>query len=55
MSYTPYLIANYATGLDQSRQPWLLPDDAQEDLFDGYVYRGVMSKLVIFVESPSID
>lgn len=44
MTYTPYLIANYATGVDRSRQPWLLPDDAQEDLFDGYVYRGVMSK-----------
>ena len=44
MSYTPYLIANYATGLDRSLQPWLIPDDAQEQLFDGYVYRGTMSK-----------
>lgn len=44
MSYTPYLIANYSTGLDKRLQPWLIPDDAQEELFDGYVYRGVMSK-----------
>ncbi len=44
MGYTPYLIANYATGVDQRLQPWLIPDDAQEQLFDGYVYRGVMSK-----------
>lgn len=44
MTYTSFLVANYGTALDRSRQPWLLPDDAQEDLFDGYVYRGVMSK-----------
>ena len=44
MTYTPYLIANYATGLEKRLQPWLIPDDAQEQLFDGYVYRGTMSK-----------
>lgn len=44
MSYTPYLIANFATGFDQERQPWLLPDDAQEWIYDGYVYRGVWQK-----------
>ncbi len=44
MTYAPYLIANYATGLDKRLQPWLIPDDAQEQLFDGYVYRGTMSK-----------
>lgn len=44
MTYSPYLIANYATGLDTRLQPWLIPDDAQEQLFDGYVYRGTMSK-----------
>lgn len=44
MAYQPYLIANYSTGLDKSLQPWLLPDDAQEELLDGYVYRGTMSK-----------
>lgn len=44
MTYSPYLIANYATGLDTRLQPWLIPDDAQEQLYDGYVYRGTMSK-----------
>lgn len=44
MTYAPYLIANYATGIDSKLQPWLIPDDAQEQLFDGFVYRGTMSK-----------
>jgi hypothetical protein len=44
MAYQPFLISNYATGFDGERQPWLLPDDAQETLFDGFVYRGVWSK-----------
>src|ERR1043166_2409831 len=44
MTYQPYLIANFSTGLDKKLQPWLIPDDAQEQLYDGDVYRGVMSK-----------
>lgn len=44
MAYTPYLIANYSTGLEKRLQPWLIPDDAQEQLYDGYVYRGTLSK-----------
>jgi hypothetical protein len=44
MSYQPFLIAAYATGLDQRLQPWLLPNDAMVELFDGYVYRGVTTK-----------
>ena len=44
MTYTPYLIADFSTGVDRRLQPWLIPDDAQEVLLDGYVYRGVMSK-----------
>ena len=36
MTYTPYLIANFATGLEKRLQPWLIPDDAQEELLDGY-------------------
>lgn len=44
MTYTPHLIAKYVSGLDQSVQPWLLPDEAQEELLDGYVYRGVWQK-----------
>lgn len=37
MSFQGYLIANFATGLDKAVQPWLIPDDAQETLFDGFV------------------
>lgn len=44
MSYQPFLIANFATGLDRELQPWMLPNDAFTDLFDGYVYRGVTHK-----------
>lgn len=44
MGYNPYLIANFSTGVDKRLQPWLIPDDAQEQLLDGYVYRGTMSK-----------
>ncbi len=44
MSYSGFLIANYATGLDRELQPWLLPNDAFVDLFDGFVYRGVTRK-----------
>ncbi len=42
--YDGYLIANFETGFDRERQPWLLPDDAQFQLLDGYVYRGVWQK-----------
>lgn len=41
MDYQGYLIANFSTGFDKERQPWLLPDDAQDQLYDGFVYRGV--------------
>src|ERR1041385_993230 len=44
MNYTPYLISNYATGLNNRLQPWLNADDAQQELFDGFVYRGTLSK-----------
>jgi Ubiquitin-activating enzyme E1 FCCH domain len=44
MTYQPYLIANFATALDKRLQPWLSPDDAQLQLYDGFVYRGVQSK-----------
>lgn len=44
MSYFPFLICNYATGLDRELQPWLLPNDAFVDLLDGFVYRGVTRK-----------
>lgn len=44
MSYSPFLISNYATGFDRELEPWLLPNDAFTDLLDGFVYRGVTNK-----------
>lgn len=44
MTYKPFLISNYATGLDRELQPWLLPTDAYVDLEDGFVHRGVTRK-----------
>ncbi len=44
MSYQPFLIAQFSTGLDRQFEPWLLPDEAQQDLFDGFAYRGILSK-----------
>lgn len=41
MSYQPFLIADYSTGIDRQLQPWLLANDAFVDLFDGFVYRGI--------------
>jgi len=37
-----YLIANYGTGQDKEREPWLLPKDAFTTLTNGYTYRGVL-------------
>lgn len=44
MSYQSFLIANYATGFDRELEPWLLPNDAFNELLDGYVYKGVTNK-----------
>jgi len=41
MQYQGYLIGNFATGYDKELQPWLIPDDAQDQLLDGFVYKGV--------------
>lgn len=41
MNYSSYLISNFSTGLDKELQPWLTPDDSQDELFDGFVYLGV--------------
>lgn len=44
MTYQPFLIANYSTGIDRKLQPWLTADDSWEELLDGYVYRGITNK-----------
>lgn len=44
MSYQPYLIAPYSTGISSELEPWLLPKDAFQTLFDGFIRHGVLSK-----------
>jgi hypothetical protein len=44
MSYIGFLISNFTTGFDQERKPWLLPDDSQDQLLDGFIYKGVWQK-----------
>jgi len=38
----PFSISNFRTGLDEELQPWLTPEDAFTELFDAFVYRGVL-------------
>ena len=44
MGFQPHLIADFKTALETDKQPWLIPDDAQEEIFDAYVNHGVIHK-----------
>lgn len=44
MAYTPYLVANFKTGLDEEVEPWLLPKDAYSVVKNAYFERGVINK-----------
>lgn len=44
MTYQPYLISDFSTGLDLGREPWVQPADAFVRLENGYVYRGSVRK-----------
>lgn len=44
MSYTPYLIADYKTGLDTDQAPWLLPQDAFTEIQNGFIRHGIIHK-----------
>lgn len=43
-SYTPFLIANFKTGLELDLEPWLLPQDAFMELQNAYIRNGVLMK-----------
>ena len=43
-SYQPFLIADFSTGLELGREPWLAPKDAFSTLKDAYVHNGVLQK-----------
>lgn len=44
MTYQPFLIAPFATGLDTDISPWLLPQDAFSNITNGHVHHGVVEK-----------
>lgn len=44
MSYRPFLIADYKVGVDTQLEPWLLPANAFQSLFNGYIHNGVINR-----------
>jgi hypothetical protein len=44
VTYTPYLISAFTTGLDTVIQPWILPQDAFTEIVNAYLYKGVIIK-----------
>lgn len=44
MSYQPFLISGYVTGLQTDLQPWMLPADAFQSVFDGCIHNAVLFK-----------
>lgn len=44
MSYQPFLIAPFSTGLDTDQEPWLLPADAFNDIENGHIHHGYIEK-----------
>lgn len=44
MSYEPYLISAFTTGLDTVVQPWILPQDAFTEIKNAYIHHGVIIK-----------
>jgi hypothetical protein len=44
MSYEPFLIAPYKTGLDTDVEPWLAPADAFTEIRNGHIHHGYLEK-----------
>lgn len=42
--YVPFLVASQKTGVDLSLDPWLIPQDAYQQILDAYQYLGVITK-----------
>lgn len=45
MTYQPFLIGNFRSGLNMAAEPWLIPRDAFQSLINARLYRGVVSKV----------
>lgn len=43
--YTAFPISNARVGLDQSVEPWLLPQDGYQSMLNAHLYRGVLEKI----------
>ena len=44
MADNRFLIAPFNSGLDTSKKPWMIPDEAFEELNNAYVFRGRLKK-----------
>ena len=44
MTYEPFLIAPYKVGLDVDMEPWLLPEDAFENIVNAHIHNGYVEK-----------
>ena len=44
MTYQPFLIAGFQTGLETDLKPWLLPQDAFQSIVNGHVHNAVLEK-----------
>lgn len=44
MTYQPFLIAGFQTGLETNLKPWLLPQDAFQSIVNGHVHESVLEK-----------
>ncbi len=44
MAYQPFLISAFRTSLDQSLEPWILPQDAFQTIINAFIHDGVVSK-----------
>lgn len=44
MTYQPFLIAGFQTGLQTNLKPWLLPQDAFQSIVNGHVHNSVLLK-----------
>ena len=44
MTFSNFLIANFRNGLDESVEPWLIPENAFRELDNVYLRNGVISK-----------
>lgn len=44
MGYKSFLIAPFSTGLDNDQEPWLLPQDAFQNIINGHIHHGYVEK-----------